>query len=185
VIVAPMPAEVQSFRTLVTERLGLHFDDAKLDFLADVLRKRMEETGCNRFSTYQERISLSLVERDEIRALAEQLTVGETYFFRYAEQFTAFADVALPSRIQARTSERMLRILSAGCASGEEPYSVAILIREHFPELDSWDLDILGFDVAFTAISSPMVPERKTKGTSSPLLLIIASASVPLKPGME
>lgn len=146
-IVAPMAAEIELFRGLVAQRLGLHFEDAKLDFLAEVLRKRMEDTGCSRFSVYERRISSTAGERDEVCALAEQLTVGETYFFRYAEHFEALGEVVLPSRIQSRRAERKLRILSVGCASGEELYSVAILIREQFPELDSWDVDVLGFDI--------------------------------------
>jgi chemotaxis protein methyltransferase CheR len=147
VIVAPAAAEIERFRGLVAERLGLYFDDGKLDLLAEVLRQRMEVTGCHQFSAYQNRISSFAWERNEIGALAEKLTVGETYFFRYAEHFQAFADVVLPSRIHARGGDRRLRILSAGCASGEEPYSLAILIRERFPELASWDIEILGFDV--------------------------------------
>lgn len=144
-IVALAAAEIECFRGLVAERLGLYFEDSKVDFLAEVLRQRMEDTGCHQFSVY--RISSFAGEGSEIGALAEQLTVGETYFFRCAEHFQAFADVVLPSRIQARGGDRRLRILSAGCASGEEPYSLAILIREKFPELASWDIKILGFDV--------------------------------------
>jgi chemotaxis protein methyltransferase CheR len=156
VIVAPAAAEIECFRGLVAERLGLSFEDGKLDFLADVLRQRMEDTGCHLFSAYQKRISSFAGERGEICALAEQLTVGETYFFRYAEHFQAFAEVVLPHRIQARGGDRRLRILSAGCASGEEPYSLAILIRERFPELASWDIEILGLDV-----NSSMVGKAK------------------------
>ena len=146
-IVAPAAAEIECFRGLVAERLGLHFEDSKLDFLADVLRQRMEETGCHLFSAYRKRISSFADERSETGALAEQLTVGETYFFRYREHFQAFAEVVLPNRIQARGGDHRLRILSAGCASGEEPYSLAILLRERFPELESWDVEIRGFDV--------------------------------------
>ncbi len=146
-IVAPAAAEIECFRGLVAERLGLHFEDAKLDFLADVLRQRMEDTGCHVFTEYRKRISSFAEERSETCALAEYLTVGETYFFRYAEHFQAFAEVVLPNRIQARGGDRRLRILSAGCASGEEPYSLAILVRERFPELASWEIEILGFDV--------------------------------------
>jgi len=147
VIVAPAAAEIERFRGLVAERLGLYFEDGKLDLLAQVLRQRMENTGCRQFSAYQNRISSFAGERSEIGALAEQLTVGETYFFRYAEHFQAFAEVVLPNRIQAHGGDRRLRILSAGCASGEEPYSLAILIRERFPQLASWEIEILGFDV--------------------------------------
>ncbi len=127
-IVAPAAAEIECFRGLVAERLGLHFEDAKLDFLADVLRQRMEDTGCHVFTEYRKRISSFAEERSETCALAEYLTVGETYFFRYAEHFQAFAEVVLPNRIQARGGDRRLRILSAGCASGEEPYSLLPMI---------------------------------------------------------
>jgi chemotaxis protein methyltransferase CheR len=156
VIVAPAAVEIECFRDLVAERLGLHFEDSKLDFLADVLRQRMEDTGCHFFSAYRKRISSFPDERSETGALAEQLTVGETYFFRYAEHFRAFAEVVLPNRIQARGADHRLRILSAGCASGEEPYSLAILIRERFPELATWDVKIQGFDVNAAVVGRAM-----------------------------
>jgi len=153
VIVAPAAAEIECFRGLVVELLGLYFEDSKLDFLADVLRKRMEDTECHLFSAYRARISSFAGERSETCALAEQLTVGETYFFRYTEHFQAFVEIVLPSRILARGGDRRLRILSAGCASGEEPYSLAILIRERFPELASWDVEIVGFDVNTSVVA--------------------------------
>lgn len=146
-IIAPSIAETDLFRSLVAERLGLNFDDGKLDMLADVLRERMEETRCREFSEYRSRLSSATTEVQEIAVLAEHLTVNETYFFRYAEHFESFADLALPSRIHARSRERKLRILSTGCASGEEPYSIAILIRERFPQLSNWNVQIIGFDI--------------------------------------
>jgi chemotaxis protein methyltransferase CheR len=145
--VALAGADVECFRALVARRLGLYFEDAKLDFLADVLQRRMEATRCDLFSLYQRRIASSANEHEELCALAEQLTVNETYFFRYADHFRAFAEVVVPNRIQARAHDRRLRILSAGCASGEEAYSLAILIRERLPELASWDIAIHGIDV--------------------------------------
>lgn len=93
--VAPATSEIESFRSAVAERIGLHFEDSKLDFLADVLRQRMEETGCHVFSAYQRRMSASTWERSEICALAGHLTVGETYFFRYAEHFQVFTELVL------------------------------------------------------------------------------------------
>jgi chemotaxis protein methyltransferase CheR len=139
--------DIECFRSLVAERLGLYFDDSKLDFLADVVRQRMEATRCDLFSLYQRRIVSSVGEREELRALAERLTVNETYFFRYADHLRAFAEVVVPDRIQARGYDHRLRILSAGCASGEEAYSLAILIRTRLPQLASWDIKIHGIDV--------------------------------------
>ena len=144
---APAAVEIEGFRALVARRLGLHFDEAKLDFLADVVQRRMEATGCRLFASYRKRVTSLADERDEMRALAEHLTVNETYFFRYAEHFRAFAEVVVPERIRARGHDRRLRILSAGCSSGEEAYSLAILIRDRFPQLASWDVKIHGIDV--------------------------------------
>jgi chemotaxis protein methyltransferase CheR len=139
--------EIESFRSQVAQRLGLYFDDARLDFLADVARQRMEATRCDLFSSYQRRLVSSATEREELRALAERLTVNETYFFRYADHFRAFAEVVVPERIRARGDDHRVRILSAGCASGEEAYSLAILIRTQIPQLASWDVKIHGIDV--------------------------------------
>lgn len=140
-------AELERFRCLVAQRLGLCFDNGKLGFLADVLSQRMERTGCGQFSSYHQLITAPARGPDELRALAEQLTVCETYFFRYADHFRAFTEAVVPDRIETRAHHRQLRILSAGCATGDEAYSLAILIRERLPVLASWDLAIRGIDV--------------------------------------
>jgi chemotaxis protein methyltransferase CheR len=145
-MILAVAAEIECFRGLVAERLGLHFEDGKLDFLADVLRQRMEATRCEHFSSYHDRIKPSASKSEEMRAVAEQLTVCETYFFRYLDHFRAFTETVVPDRIRAREHSRQLRILSAGCASGEEAYSVAMLIRDR-PDLASWDTTIRGIDV--------------------------------------
>src|SRR5882672_6283159 len=121
--------EIEGFQSVVAGRLGLHFDDSKHDFLAEILRGRMAAAGCDRFSVYRDRI---LSSPQEMRFLAEQITVCETYFFRYAEHFKAFTEVAAPARMRA---QRGLRLLSAGCSSGEEAYSMAMTILDFFPEI--------------------------------------------------
>jgi len=140
-------ADVEQFRTIVACRLGLQYEDGKLDYLAEVARRRMELVGSARFESYLERLISSPKGSDEFRALAEQLTVNETFFFRNADNFRAFAEIVLPERIRAKTREKRLRILSAGCASGEEPYSLAVLVREGLSGLGNWDVKIIGLDV--------------------------------------
>jgi len=161
-MVALAAADVECFRSLLARRLGLYFEDAKLDFLADVLQRRMEGTRCELFSSYQRRIASPANEHEELCALAEQLTVNETYFFRYTDHFRAFAEVVVPNRIQARTHQRRLRILSAGCASGEEAYSIAILIRDQLPELASWDITIHGIDVSASMVGKALQARYST-----------------------
>jgi chemotaxis protein methyltransferase CheR len=153
-IATPCSADVQEFRALVTRKLGLFFDDGKSDFLADVLRERMERTSCSHFAEYERRVAGLSCQDDEIRTLAEALTIGETYFFRYANHFEALAQAVLPACIKAREEkgERSLRILSAGCSSGEEAYSIAILINEAFAQLAEWNVSILGIDINPAAI---------------------------------
>ncbi len=162
-IATPRAADIEGFRALVTRKLGLFFDDAKADFLADVLRERMERTSCSHFAEYERRVASLNCQDDEVRTLAEALTIGETYFFRYANHFEALAHVVLPACIQAREKEheRTLRILSAGCSSGEEAYSIAILMNEAFPQLADWNVSILGIDI------NPAVIEKATSARYS------------------
>src|ERR1017187_9790981 len=139
--------DLEQFRTIVARRLGLQYEDGKLAYLADVARQRMELVGSTRFESYLERLISSPRGSGELRALAEQLTVNETFFFRNADNFRAFAEIVLPERICAKTREKRLRIFSAGSASGEEPYSLAILVRETLSDLGNWDVKIIGIDV--------------------------------------
>jgi chemotaxis protein methyltransferase CheR len=142
-------ADIERFRTIVARCLGLQFEDAKLGFLADIAHRRLEV----RAQTAE--VYLASLEAtptgDEVAALAQELTVGETYFFRHNDQYRAFAEVALPDRTGMPSTARRLRVLSAGCASGDEAYSLAILVRE--AALDpSWEVWILGVDVNPAAV---------------------------------
>jgi chemotaxis protein methyltransferase CheR len=151
--------DISRFRTLIGQRMGLLFDDGKLDYLADVLRERLEASGRDRCETYLQWLSAGAPE--EVRALAARLTVGETYFFRYFDHFRAFADVVLPDRARVERVRRRIRILSAGCASGEEAYSLAILVREHLPDASIWDVQIRGIDI------NPKVIEKAARARYS------------------
>jgi len=142
--------DIEQFRTIVTRHLGLQFEDGKLDYLADVMLQRMQFVGSARFescSAYIAHLNASPKESVEWRALAEQLTVNETFFFRNSDNFLALAENVLPERIRAKAQTKQLRILSAGCSSGEEPYSLAIMVREALPDLNDWDVKIVGIDI--------------------------------------
>jgi chemotaxis protein methyltransferase CheR len=138
-------ADVERFRSVVCRRFGWFYEDAKLEFLEDILRQRLEATGVSRADIYIDRVSSLSAATDELRVLAEQLTVNETFFFRNIDNFHAFTRRVLPERTRAK---RRLRILSAGCASGEEPYTLAIAAREALPDIASWDVKIVGVDVS-------------------------------------
>lgn len=116
-------AEVTRFLDLTERLFGLRFDD-RLDSMA-TLAERRAAAHHEPVARYLDRVESG--DRKELRELITELTVGETYFFRHAEQFHAFADVALVQRIAARGR---IRVLSAGCSSGEEAYTMAMLVRE-------------------------------------------------------
>ncbi len=121
------PQQLERFRALVSQRIGFQIGDADLGALADTLRRQIvrHADSCDHY--------LSALASDPTGAetldLARDITVGETYFFRNREQFDALREVVLPERLRARGGRR-LRILSAGCASGEEAFSIAITVRE-------------------------------------------------------
>ena len=141
--------DLERFRTAIVHEIGLHFDDAKLGFLGEVLQRRLDNLGRSaEFYLY----SLGQERGDgELNALAQELTVGETYFFRNNEQFRALAEVALPERMRANNASpvglpKTLRVLSAGCASGEEAYSIAIVVRTTITD-PSFDVLIRAVDL--------------------------------------
>ena len=148
--VALDPVQLDAFRDAVAARVGLYFDDSKLDLLADVAAQRLEALGAPSFDGYVARLVAG--DPGEIRALAERLTVGETYFFRNRADLDAFVHAVLPARLETRGADQTLRVLSAGCSSGEEPYTLAMLARG-VPALAGWDVRIHAIDVNPAAIA--------------------------------
>ena len=88
----------------------------------------------------------------------DALTTNETTFFRDHKPFESLRTHVLPDLIEQRRGSRTMAVWSAGCSSGQEPYSIAMAIREHFPELLTWQLSILGTDI------SPSVLDRARRG---------------------
>ena len=110
------PRDLDRFSEAITRRLGLQFEDAKLGFLGEVLQRRLETLN-RPLETYLRMLETQSCD-GELRPLAQELTVAETYFFRNIEQFRALAEIALPGRMRVRSPDRALRIHSAACASG-------------------------------------------------------------------
>src|SRR5882724_10948034 len=101
--------DLQRFRAAVTMHLGLQFDDARAGVLQETLRTRVAANG-GRVGQYLDALSSAQCPRRELGALAEMLTVTETYFFRNEEQLDAFAEVALPARATARGTGNQVNV---------------------------------------------------------------------------
>ncbi|QRO00283.1 chemotaxis protein CheR [Archangium violaceum] len=135
---------IDRFVALVQQRLGLVIDKGQWGELEPLLAER----AAGAVERYLERLASSS-SQEEWKALAERLTVGETYFLRHLTQLETLVDEVLPSFLRQSSN---IRVLCAGCSSGEEPYSVALLARER-GRVDASRLRILGIDVNPRAIA--------------------------------
>ncbi|MCK9459091.1 MAG: protein-glutamate O-methyltransferase CheR [Proteobacteria bacterium] len=137
-------AEFAELTGILAERTGLLYPPQKRRDLDAKLAPHFEEMTAPEREGFVARVRSS---EDALQGLVNRLTIGESYFFRNRPHFSALAAEIIPQLIEANTASRSLRIWSAGCAAGEEPYSIAILLRERFPELAGWDVRILATDI--------------------------------------
>lgn len=141
----PTADQLLAFQGRLSQLLGLRFDDNRPSILAEVLTRRALSQRVP-VEVYLERLKDQGPLSAESSALMRELAVGETYFFRHTDQFRAFEEIALPERLSARAHSRTLRLLSAGCASGEEAYSLLIAVRERGVE-PAYGVEVFGFDM--------------------------------------
>jgi chemotaxis protein methyltransferase CheR len=159
-VTTPGAIDLDRFRSAIAQRLGLLLDASRRDQLEQVLKRRLHSRGGS-LTSYLDQLEQRPTS-DELRALAQELTIGETYFFRHYDQFRAFIEVAAPDRMKARDVAG-LSVLSAACSTGEEPYSLAMLIRERYPEARG--ISIRGLDINPTSL------EKARAGRYSPWAL--------------
>lgn len=143
--------ELSEIRTLIEERTGIHFDESRERFFSTRVREQMKERGFSRGVELLRAIRKTNVEYE---ALLERLLTQETSFFRYPAVFEAFEKRVLPELHVKKfwKNPRTLRVWSAGCSTGEEPYSIAITIVDSLSFADAWDVDILATDVGRQAL---------------------------------
>jgi chemotaxis protein methyltransferase CheR len=146
-----MKAEEAAYRRLkraVIARTGHHYYDDKDALLRKRLDERAREVGAPSLAAYEAALADPATGDGEWRALEAAITVGETFFFRHSEQFATLRDTIFPDLLAVAANRRRLRIWSAGCSTGAEPYSLAILIERLLGEaLPAWHVEILGTDI--------------------------------------
>ncbi len=145
----PSTAECREMRDYLSERTGLSLHADKGEDLERILKERLEENYTK--LTFNEYLSLVKAQGEagaELRHLVSRLTVGETHFFRNRAQFDALRTVVLPEIInRGRSKGKILRLWSAGCSTGEEAYSIAMLLLELIHDIGDWRLSILATDI--------------------------------------
>ena len=145
-------AEFAELRAVLAQAAGLAFDETRRDSMAVGVAERLRATGAAGVADYL----VLLRGREERQRLLEEVTIQETYFFRNPPQVQALRTHVLPELVRAaqESGRRRLRVWSAGCSTGEEPYTVAMLLRELLPDMAGWDVQVLGTDVSRRALQA-------------------------------
>lgn len=158
------------FRDLIYEKTGIYYPENKKYVLDSRLLSRLAERNC---STYEEYLSLLKTDawRDrELPALFNVVTTNETYFFRDQPQLQAFSDLILPAVLKENRETKRVRVWSAACSTGDEPYTLAIMLLEKGlregarpgapgaggcePEWAGWSAEIAASDISEAALAS-------------------------------
>jgi chemotaxis protein methyltransferase CheR len=143
----PTESEFEAFRALVLRHAGIQLAESKRALLYGRLARRIRELGLPSFGEYHERVC-----RDdaELREMLDRITTNETRFFREPHHFDFLARTYLPGIVAAAARgqrRREVSVWSAGCSTGEEPYSIAMTLRDHLPKV-GWEVRILATDLS-------------------------------------
>lgn len=133
-------------RELVKDYCGLYFDDGSRYLIERRLSRRVRNHHLDTFRDYYRFMLYNRNSEEELTAIIDILTVNETYFFREQNQLKAFSMEILDELKEKNKSRKKLKIWSAGCSTGEEPYTIAMLIKER-GNFEGWDIEIHGSDI--------------------------------------
>jgi chemotaxis protein methyltransferase CheR len=137
--------DFSALRALVKEHTGIHLSEQKRELVYGRLSRRLRALGLESFRTYRELLEKN--EGDELVQFCNAITTNLTSFFREAHHFQYLREQLLSPRAADPRGARRLRIWSAGCSTGEEPYSLAMTIHEALPDVRRWDVRILATDL--------------------------------------
>lgn len=132
-------------KKLVMDKAGIALSDKKVDLVYGRLARRLRALNINSFDQYLKLLKENT--NDELIEFVNSITTNLTSFFREQHHFDFLSNTALKYLLNKRKSEKRLRIWSAGCSTGEEPYSIAMTLMEKIPDINSWDIKILATDI--------------------------------------
>lgn len=143
--------EFKLFRDMVYEYSGIMFQDHKRYIIENRLSKRLKQLNFSSFKDYYYFLKYDRKRDAELVEVMNLLTINETYFFREFGQLNHMVSTALPE-ILARKTDRTLRIWSAACSTGEEPYSISMLIKDSGALPSGYRLEIVATDISQNAV---------------------------------
>ena len=153
---APSLSQAQFARLaqIIYDRSGIHFPDNKKYVLESRLGHRLGELEIEDFDQYIAFLTMGPYQTEEFQEMFNRITINETSFFRNAPQLEVFENIILPKLLEARASSKRLRIWSAACSTGDEPFTLAILLHRSLGvRLSDWRIEILGTDISEKALS--------------------------------
>lgn len=144
----PPDPELVRIRDLISQVAGIFHPDTKLRLLFDRCARRVKELKAASLREYFEHLTLKPTRQMELIALLNEITIGETCFFRSQPQLDAVREILLPKIVsaKARLPVRRLRIWSAGCSTGEEPYTLSMVMQDEL-RLQDWTVEIVATDL--------------------------------------
>ncbi len=138
-------AEFNQISDFVKHKCGINLHDGKKELVKARLGKRIRHLQMRSFREYMDYVANDST-GSELTTMLDQISTNLTYFFREEKHFVHLRDKVIPA-LQEKGRKR-LRIWSAGCSSGEEPYSIAMLLNEAVPNINTWDVAILATDLS-------------------------------------
>ena len=141
------------FCELIQTRTGIRVGESRREILARALKESAESEECGDLDQFFSCLQDARTDSEVWDDLIKKVTIGETYFFRDSDYIEALRCNILPELIGRHQTDHTLRLWSAGCATGEEPYTLAILLRQILSDLDQWQISILATDINRHALS--------------------------------
>ncbi len=135
---------IAKLRDLIYKESGMLFDESKDYLIKSRVTQRMNECDAGSFSEYFG-LLVSVTQKQELQKFLEKITINETYFFRDFPQLQGFAEKVLPSYVDKKNSKN-LNVWSAACSTGEEPYTLSIILTELIEE-SGWSINIDASDI--------------------------------------
>lgn len=145
--------DFERFREFFYRKTGIHFDRSKRYFVDKRLIERVIKTGHDSFRSYFSFLRFQ-ASGEEFQVLVNLMTVNETYFFREAYQFHCLVRDILPEILLRHRRQQSIRIWVIPSSTGEEAYSIAMYLLEHWPQISEWDVEIISSDIDTAVLDS-------------------------------
>ncbi|MEQ8174308.1 MAG: protein-glutamate O-methyltransferase CheR [Syntrophomonadaceae bacterium] len=154
-----------NLRNLIYERTGMQFGENKIYYFKKRIQKRMEYRDIHKVAEYIRYLKMFDRDNREFQDLINLITVNETYFFREFEQLAIFGENCLQETLEKKraSGDKTLRVFSAACSSGEEPYTLAIILREMLDDFKSWNVLVKGVDIDENVLTAALKAEYDSR----------------------